>query len=91
MILNKSISELWSNFDNCIQFEHLQQHKTYIDPIVKDCKEKVEIFTQDLHDTRLIIRRFDEVILNKSSKFEVDNLRTELNDFLKNVDFEKYK
>lgn len=86
-----TVDSLKKNFDNCIQYRHLSAHKEYIDPIVEDWKNKMSAYTEELLKTREIIRRFDEIMLNKANKFEIERYRAELKNYVTIENLNEYK
>ena len=48
-----------------------------ITPIVLESSKEVEIFKKEVMKTRNIISRFDEILLEKASKFSIEQLRNE--------------
>lgn len=46
----------------------------FINPIVKRCEDDVNLFIGEVGAIRKIISRFDEVLLEKASKFSVDKV-----------------
>ena len=52
-----------------------------IQPMVEECYKKLDEFTQEIEDSKDIIQRFDEVLLEKASKFALNQLRDEFRDY----------
>jgi formyltetrahydrofolate synthetase len=82
---------IWNNFDRFCQYQHLKQHRQEVDPIIKSCETMITQFKEDIKDTKQIIRRFDEVLLEKAPKFDIEILKKDIKKFLPSVDFEVYK
>lgn len=89
--LNKETSDIWKHFENCCQYDHFQKHKEYIDPIVESCRKSLDLFKEESNSNKLIIRRFDEVLLDKASKFDLDNLKIQFKDYVLVQDYFEYK
>lgn len=51
--------------------------------------QKISEYDKEIKKSKDIISRFDEVILDKASKFSVDSLANELREYLKKDDFEQ--
>ncbi|CAI2360750.1 unnamed protein product [Moneuplotes crassus] len=71
------IQQLWNHFDHFPKISKLAKYKDEITPIVDKCKEDVEYLSKEVDKSKKIISRFDEVMLEKASKFSVDQLRKE--------------
>ncbi|CAI2360509.1 unnamed protein product [Moneuplotes crassus] len=69
-------------FEGCISFTHLEDHRDYVDPKVVSCCTKVSDFRKEIDEAKEIIKRFDEVICEKASKFSVDDITHRLKKFL---------
>ena len=48
-------------------------------------------YTEELLKTREIIRRFDEIMLNKANKFEIERYRAELKNYVTIENLKEYK
>lgn len=72
---------LWKNFDNCCQYKHIRQVKNTIQPLAQEWVDKLKQFSKDNEDIKRIVSRFDEVILEKASKFSVDKIYEKLQDY----------
>jgi len=74
-------TRIWNNFNSFNQFckfKDLEVHKNEINPLVNFCKVTLEEYKKDNTETKSIISRFDEVLLEKASKFSVDNIEHQL-------------
>lgn len=71
------ISQIWKNFHQFSKHEDFKIHKDTMTPLVEQCRKDVENFREEVMATRKIISRFDEVLLEKASKFSVEQHRQE--------------
>ena len=77
----EEIDKIWNNFktySNFCQFRHLKEHMDKVDPILQSCTHLLEKYKKDNQASKEIIHRFDEVLLQKASKFSVDKVEKEL-------------
>ena len=87
---NDDLKEISGKFSNCIQYHHLQKHLDIINPVVSECSDKgrppthhiVLEFEKEIKKTKEIIKRFDEVMCDKASKFSIDNLWHEFKEYI---------
>lgn len=86
-----SVSKIWNNFKNCIEYSHLQSHKDVIDPIVEECHTLIKEFQRDIEYNKQIIRRFDEVLLEKANKFDIEKINKHMKTLAQTSEFEIYK
>ncbi|CAI2362768.1 unnamed protein product [Moneuplotes crassus] len=69
--LKAKTDAIWSNFENCCQYEHIKQVKLRVEPLADKCIKLLNNFSQENIEMKNIIKRFDEIILDKASKFSV--------------------
>ena len=50
-----------------------------VKPILKQCQENLRQYKQDNDESKIILRRFDEVLLEKASKFSLDLTNERIN------------
>ena len=72
------IWEYFKTFNNFWQYKDLKEHMDTVKPLVKSWEEMLNNYRKDNEDSKLILRRFDEVLLEKASKFSVDTLEKSL-------------
>ncbi|CAI2362031.1 unnamed protein product [Moneuplotes crassus] len=80
---------LWKNFDNCCQYEHIERVKLRVEPLAETCSRRLERFTRDNQEMKNIINRFDEILLEKASKFSVDKLVEKIRDYATETSLEE--
>jgi hypothetical protein len=51
----------------------------------------IKQFNRDIDHTKQIIRRFDEVLLEKANKFDIEKINKQFKTFLENSLFETFK
>lgn len=85
----EEVRKIWKNFDKFWEFQNLADFEGKINPIVKQCKQKVNEWVSTCIENKSIIKRFDEVLCEKASKFSIDQLRREIDSCLKSEDLDK--
>mmetsp|Transcript_7921 Transcript_7921/g.7001 ORF Transcript_7921/g.7001 Transcript_7921/m.7001 type:complete len:421 (+) Transcript_7921:205-1467(+) len=74
-------NKIWSTFDTFNQYckyNDLENHMKEVKPLVNQCAESLEKYQKDNEEAKQIICRFDEVLLEKASKFTVDDIERQL-------------
>lgn len=87
-------TKVWRKFDTFnefIKFEHLQNHIDTISPLISDCKKCLDQYKTDNKDIKNIVGRFDEVLLEKASKFTVESIADKLKQFSTTRDLHELK
>ena len=59
-------------------------------PAIQGFEENIRSFNHDLEQQKLVVRRFDEVILEKASKFHLQNLEDKLGYYLSITQHNEY-
>ncbi|CAI2387474.1 unnamed protein product [Moneuplotes crassus] len=77
----KMINNRLKKIDDCCKFQDLQDHANQIEPLVTQCRRSLEEYRADNKRQKDIIARFDEVLLEKASKFSVEQLEIKLEDY----------
>jgi hypothetical protein len=86
------ISQIWKNFKQFSKHEDFKHHKDTMTPLVEQCQKNVDVFREEVMATRKIISRFDEVLLEKASKFSVEQHRQEcIKEFMQINQFNEFK
>ncbi|CAI2387629.1 unnamed protein product [Moneuplotes crassus] len=80
-VMNKKLKEIWDNFRKCCNIDHINSFKEEMEPKMASCENLVADFNLELIKNKEIIRRFDEVLLEKASKFSIDQIYTKLQDY----------
>ena len=91
LISNKEVDLVWSQFSKFCSYEHIQKIERRIDPFIELVSNKVNEFEHDNTKNKEIIRRFDEVLLDKASKFNITELKLEIEKLLTKQSFDDYK
>ena len=87
--LERNMTKVWKKFEKCWDVIRLHEHKTQIQTVVESWQKQIQGFRgeidvakrevdeakKDVSDAKSIIRRFDEVILEKASKFELQAIK----------------
>ena len=66
-------------------------YTTIIEPFIDEVSEKIKRFTVDNNQTKTIIQRFDEIILEKASKFSIEQIYQTLKMYINNSTFSGFK
>ncbi|CAI2381910.1 unnamed protein product [Moneuplotes crassus] len=83
--------KIWDNFSNYCSFQHLADFRKEIRPKVKSCEKIVCDCIQICTENKAMIRRFDEVICEKASKFTIIKLYKDIEVFLEKEKFRDFK
>ncbi|CAI2385156.1 unnamed protein product [Moneuplotes crassus] len=73
--VDEFISEMRSK---CLLKPHLESHKSEIQSFVQTCYEKLQEYTKDNKQAKMILRNFDEVLIEKASKFSIEELQLKI-------------
>ncbi|CAI2387835.1 unnamed protein product [Moneuplotes crassus] len=63
---------------NCLLRPHLDSHKAEIHTFVQKCNDTLIGYQKDNEQAKKILRGFDEVLLEKASKFSINDLQSKL-------------
>jgi len=88
--VNEKVKEVWKNFDKCCSYDHIIEFKREMEPRMVEWESNVADYKLDLISNQQIIRRFDEVITTKASKFSIDKLYEKFQDYHKLEKFDEY-
>jgi NhaP-type Na+/H+ and K+/H+ antiporter len=80
-----------SKFQEYCAYKHLKDLYNKVMPVVENFEVKLGRFNREIEQHRLVIRRFDEVMLEKASKFRLKQLENEFCKYLMKNDFEDSK
>lgn len=89
--LTKEIEAVKAFFPSFCTYEHIKNINAKIDPFIETVQGTVDQFTADHADIKQIVRRFDEVLWEKASKFNLDELKTELQNYTHQKQFSEYQ
>ena len=85
------VDKIWTHFatfTGFCQYKHLQDHMEQVRPILDDAKHLLNSFRNDNLNIKDIVSRLDEVLLDKASKFSVDQLNERLDQYCLKLDFD---
>ena len=89
--INERIKAIWKNFDRCCSYDHIIEFKGEVYPRIRQCENLVSDFKIDVLKSQKIMRRFDEVLLEKASKFSINEIYKRFEDYVKIIDFEEFQ
>ena len=89
--LKKEVNPIWEHFSSYWSYKHIQKIEEKIDPFIDEITNKVEDFTINNNNVVSIVQRFDEVLLEKASKFSLDQIYTELKEYLRTQVFDQFR
>ena len=89
--INDKVKQVWKHFDKYCSFDHIINFKAEMEPRMQRCESLVGDFKLEIINNQKIIRRFDEVLLEKASKFSIEQIYQKLSDYMLVSDFEVYK
>ncbi|CAI2358779.1 unnamed protein product [Moneuplotes crassus] len=81
------LDEKLKDLDSCCKFEHLEAHMNRVEPMIQQCRKGLDDYKDDNQKQKEILSRFDEVLLQKASKFSVEQIETKLRDYSLKADF----
>ena len=73
--------QIWNNFDNYCAFEHLQETREIVMPMVGKFSTRIDEFELLNQQTQEIVSRFDEILLSKASKYDVKMAKEEFDNY----------
>lgn len=72
-------TRLWNRIKLMASKEEINEVKQKVGPLVVEVRKKINQFALDCLQSKEIIRRFDEILLDKGSKVAIDQLELRLN------------
>ncbi|CDW74827.1 UNKNOWN [Stylonychia lemnae] len=84
-------SRLWKNFQTYAEYNDLKELYNKVVPEVQKFEESLLDLNRECRKTQEIVRRFDEVILDKASKQNIRELYKKLDDYVERDLFIDYK
>jgi hypothetical protein len=88
--LNDKLKEVWNNFSNCCEYSHIKDLKGEMGHRMNECENAVADYKLDLTTKNEIIRRFDEVLLEKANKFQIEQIYNTLDGYTTADQFQKH-
>ncbi|CAI2359596.1 unnamed protein product [Moneuplotes crassus] len=85
--LEAKINTVWDNFNNYCDFNHFDNYKASIKPMLRACELRVDKYGVENEKCVKIIQRFDEVLCQKASKFNFGQLEKDMKNYLKAEEF----
>lgn len=82
--------KIWKHFDRFWEFQNLADFEGKINPLVRQWKENVDNWISACLKNESIIKRFDEIMCEKASKFSIDEVRRDIGSYLKIEDLNKH-
>lgn len=89
--MNVRFDEVESRFKGYLKMRDFENHKQSIEEITMICKKNIDNFNIDNVQMKTIVKRFDEVILDKASKHRVKLLEDKLAEFVLKIDFDEFR
>ena len=89
--VKKEVDMIWNQFSKFCSYEHIQKIERKIDPFIEIVSNKVSEFEKDNINNKEIIRRFDEILLDKASKFNITEIKSVIEGLLSKHSFEEHK
>jgi integrase len=83
-VFNDEHSKIWKHFETFtefIKYNHLENHMGEVKPLIEYWNQALSQYKKDNIEAKQILRRFDEVLLAKASKFTVENIEAKIRDF----------
>jgi len=94
LTLKETIDEcdkIRATFDSYCQYRHLKELYNQVMPEIENFNHHLQTFKGQIEEQRLIIRRFDEVMLSKASKFNLEQIETEFKKHLIVTEYDEYR
>ncbi|CAI2361494.1 unnamed protein product [Moneuplotes crassus] len=88
--LKEGLDSIKSQFGNFCSYEHIKNMNAKIDPFMKQVDTLLTTYTDDNKKAKEMIRRFDEVLLEKASKFNLEELKIELKKYIHSKSFQEF-
>ncbi|CAI2359572.1 unnamed protein product [Moneuplotes crassus] len=73
-VFDQETHKIWKHFDLFCSFQNLADFEGRIRPRIDAALKKVHECVRDCNENELIIKRFDEVLLDKASKFSINQV-----------------
>lgn len=89
--LKSEVDKINEKFINCCSYDHIKKIEDKIDPFIEKVRKQVESFEVDNIKSKEILRRFDEVLWEKASKFNLEQIQLEFKNYIHNQQFEAFK
>ena len=87
---HEEVKRIWDNFDKYWGYQNLADFEARMNPIIKRCSKQTDEWYIECYNFRKIIKRFDEVILDKASKYSINKLYEDIKVFVENEPYEKF-
>ena len=92
---NKSNTEevlkLWKNFQNFAEYQDLRDLYSKVIPEIQRFEDKMQEMLNEQAKTSLIVKRFDEVLIEKASKQQIRELKLELEEYVREESMKDFK
>jgi len=72
--VESEFKRLWSNFSKYWAYQHLDHFRNEINPMIDNCKINTNKCIAICEENKSMIRRFDEVMCDKASRFSIIKL-----------------
>ena len=85
----RELERVESEFAKYSKVEELKDLEERVIPVIEEFREKIEEFRKENDKAKQIIRSFDNVLLEKASKFSVEDVKRNFNLYLRKEEFEE--
>jgi len=82
------IWELRDIIRDLVSKEQIQELEDKVFPLMKDVVGKIQAFDEKIEDTKRQMVRFDEIVLDKASKYDIVSLNKKVEKCLVKSDFD---
>ena len=83
--------KIWNKVKTLASTKDFEDMKEYVMPTIDFMKLRIASFAEDINRNQEIIRRFDEIILQKASKFSLDEIDKKFDSYFKISEHNKYE
>lgn len=86
--------QIWEIKDvirDLVNKEQIQELEDKVFPLMKDVVSKIQSFDERIEDSKRQMVRFDEIVLDKASKYDIININKKVDKCLIKSDFEIHK
>lgn len=89
--MNEKIKQVYKEFDKWWSYDHILKFKQEMEPRMLQSESLVADFNIEIIKIKKIVRRFDEVLLEKASKFSIDKIYEKFQNYLQDQDFSEFR